>query len=286
MSGSGPTNSMSAVGKVTAGDRAVLVYDHDEEGALDGAQLISAETDPGLQREQDIFIFINENFAAFLGYLHNLNLRDQELLLVYYCLRKTQTLLAPIFQTSHTLCSARMRAAVRVMCAYIAFGGQPTEERMRPILQAVGAEEASLSTRPKMQYKEHGENLSQRGKDGKAGKAGEKATHSLARLLAECAGERSFRMLADRHGIHQPEIRRAFRRAAERLEVGGREQQALAAWIRSLIDKANPFGEGESKRQAAKRGDVFASDDARIADFRIRIEDGLLARILAPRGNL
>ena len=83
-----------------------------------------------------------------------------------------------------------------------------------------------------------------------------------------------------------PEIRRAFRRAAERLEAGGREQQALAAWIRALIDKANPFGEGESKRQAAKRGDVFASDDPRIADFRIRIEDGLLAKILAPRGNL
>lgn len=80
-----------------AGDRAVLAYDHDENGALDGAQLISSETDPDLQREQDIFIFINGNFAAFLA---------------YYCLRKTQTLLAPIFHTSQTLCSARMRAAV------------------------------------------------------------------------------------------------------------------------------------------------------------------------------
>jgi hypothetical protein len=129
-----------------AGDRAVLAYEHDEEGALYGAQLISAETDPDVQREQDIFIFIKGNFAAFLNYLRNLSLRDQELLLAYYCLRKTQTLLAPFFQTSQTLCSARMRAAVRAMCAYIVFGGQPTEERMRPILQAVGAEKASLST--------------------------------------------------------------------------------------------------------------------------------------------
>jgi hypothetical protein len=118
------------------------------------------------------------------------------------------------------------------------------------------------------------------------GKFGEKATHSLARLLAEYAEARSFGRLADRHGIHRPESRRAFRRAAERLESGGSEQQALAAWIRAVIDKANPFDEGESKRQAAKRGDVFASDDARIADFPIRIEDGLLAKILAPRGNL
>lgn len=123
----------SAYMESIAGDRAVLAYKNDEEGALDGAQLIYAETDPGVQREQDIFIFINGNFAAFLGYLRNLNLRDRELLLAYYCLCKTQTLLAPIFHTSQTLCSAGMRAAVRAMCAYIAFSGHPTEERMRTI---------------------------------------------------------------------------------------------------------------------------------------------------------
>ncbi len=275
----------SAYMESVAGDRAVLAYENDEEGALDGAQLISAETDPDVQREQDIFIFIKGNFAAFLNYLRNLSLRDQELLLAYYCLRKTQTQLAPMFKTSQTLCSAGMRAAVRAMCAYIAFGGQPTEERMRPILQAVGAEEASLSTGPKTHYKKDGEYLSQHGKNGKP--AG-KATHSLAQLLAEYAEARSFRGLADRHGIHRPEIRRAFRRAAESLEAGGSEQQALAAWIRALIDKANPFGEGESKRQAAKHGDVFVSDDPRIADFRVQINknsDDLLDQIFAPRGN-
>jgi hypothetical protein len=154
---------------------------------------------------------------------------------------------------------------------------------MRPILQAVGAEEASLTTLLETQHKEGGEYLSQHGKDGKPG---EKAMHSLARLLAEYAEARSFRSIADRHGIHRPEIRRAFRRAVEKLEAGGREQQALAAWIRALIDKSNPFGVGESKRQAAKHGDVFVKDDARIADFRVRFEDGLLSKILAPRGNL
>jgi hypothetical protein len=264
-----------------AGDRAVLAYDHDEEAALAGAQLISAETDSDLQQEQDIFIFISRNFAGFLRYLRNLSLRDQELLLAYYCLRKTQTQLAPIFMTSQTLCSAGMRAAVRAMCAYIAFDGQPTEERMRPILQAVGVGEARMSTGPRRQG-----DLGSPSQHVKNGTPGEKATHSLARLLAEYAEVRSFRSLADRHCIHRPETRRAFRSAAEKLEVGDREQQALATWIRALIDKTNPFGEGESKRQAAKRGDVFVSDDARIADFRIRIEDGLLAQILAPRGNL
>jgi hypothetical protein len=79
----------SAYMESVAGDRALLAYGHAEEGALDGAQLISAETDPDLQREQDIFIFINGNFAAFLGYLLNLSLGDQELLLAYSCLRKT-----------------------------------------------------------------------------------------------------------------------------------------------------------------------------------------------------
>jgi hypothetical protein len=123
---------------------------------------------------------------------------------------------------------------------------------------------------------------------GKRRQARGEATHSLARLIAEYAERRSFRRLADGHGIHRPEIRRAFRHAAEKLEVGGREQQALAAWIRAMIDKANPFGEGESKRQAAKCGDVFVSDDPRIADFRVQINKnsyGLLDQIFAPRGN-
>lgn len=165
-----------------AGNRAVLAYEHEEEAALDGAQLISAETDPDIQREQDIFIFIDGNFGAILNYLRNLSLRDQELLLAYDCLRKTQTQLASMFKTSQTVCSAGMRAAVRAMCAYIAFGGHPTEERMRPMLQAVGAEEASLSSRPKTQYKENGESLPHHGKNGRPGA---KATHSLAQLLAE-----------------------------------------------------------------------------------------------------
>lgn len=264
-----------------AGDRAVLAYDHNEEGALEGTQLISAETDSDLHRDEDIFAFINGNFAAFLGYLRNLNPGDQELLLAYYCLHKTQTLLAPIFHTSQTLCSARMRAAVRAMCTYITFNGQPTEKQMRPILQAVGAEETSMSMGSRKQ-----KDLEYTSQYGKHGKSGGKATHSLARLLAEYAEVRSFRMLADKYGILRPEIRRAFRCAAEKLEAGSREQQALAAWIRSLIDKANPIDVGETKRQAAKRGDVFVSDDERIADFRVRIEDGLLAKILAPRGNL
>ncbi len=230
----------SAYMESVAGDRAVLAYDHDEEGALDGAQLISAETDPDM-REQDIFIFINGNFPAFLGYLRNLSLHDQELLLAYHCLRKTQTQLAPIFQTSQTLCSAGMRTAVRAMCAYIAFGGQPTEERMRPILQAVGAEETSLSTRPKTQNKLDGENLSPYVKDGKGGG---KATHSLARLLAEYAEARSFRRLADRHGIHRPEIggkvaTKMIGMSAQELRDNVATIQRRAAKVRALLHDGN-----------------------------------------------
>ena len=78
----------------------MLAYGSNEKGALDSAQLIFAETDPDLQQEQDILLFINENFAASLGSLRNLGLGDQELLLAYYCLRKIQSLLAPVSLTS------------------------------------------------------------------------------------------------------------------------------------------------------------------------------------------
>jgi hypothetical protein len=80
---------------------------------------------------------------------------------------------------------------------------------MRSILRAVGAEEASLTTLLETQYKESGEYLSQHGKDGKPG---EKAMHSLARLLAEYAEARSFRNLADRHGIHRLPFRQTKNR--------------------------------------------------------------------------
>lgn len=101
------------------------------------------------------------------------------------------------------------------MCAYITFGGQPTEERIRPILQAIGAEEARLTVQAKSQYKEKGEDPSQHRQDGKFGG---KATHSLARLLAE---------YADRprgQARYPPAGDQGASGAAERLEAGGRGQ--------------------------------------------------------------
>jgi hypothetical protein len=178
-----------------------------------------------------------------------------------------------------------MRAAVRAMCAHIAFGGPPTEERMRPILQAEGLEEAKLQgVRPRRHKEDHEYvtnpiNVSSDTTD----------TFSLSRLLAEYAECKSFVKLAERHGIHRPEIRRVFRNAAKQLlESRLQDRQALGAWIHMLIEKANPHGPGVTKRQAAKEGDIHRLDPPELALFRIMIckdNADILDDIFAPHGN-
>jgi hypothetical protein len=156
---------------------------------------------------------------------------------------------------------------------------------MRPILQAVGAEEASLSTRPKTQHKEDGEYLPQPGSDGKPG--GRRRT----RWRGSSRNMRRRTVSQARGQARHPPAGDQARLPPRDREAGGRRQRAAGARrVDQSADRqgANPFGQGESKRQAAKHGDVFVSDDPQIADFRVQINensDDLLDQIFAPRGN-
>jgi hypothetical protein len=226
-----------------------------EEQQLEGATTISMET-TGDVTEESLRSYLEENFAQFLRHVRFLKPQDQELVLSYYILSKPQTLLGPLIASStQTVCSFRLRTAVKVLCLFMMMG-IPSAGKMKPVLESAGLE------------------------------------HLMPMLPLSAAVElfgktHSFRAIADKHGMHRPDIRRAMSRASkELLAMGGGLEQGLGAYILNLIDKANPSGVGLTKREAAKAGDIHRSDPEILGQFRMDVEDPDFDQMFASRANL
>jgi hypothetical protein len=175
-------------------------------------------------------------------------------LLSYYLLSKTQNTLAIIHKSTQTVCSFRIRMAVKTLACFIMMG-EPTVEHMHTILERAGLEK------------------------------------SLEKLdLSECidlyAKTRSFQRIAEVHHLHRPDIRRAMSRASKALmESKDAHEHALGAYIHSLIDKANPSGVGYSKRKMQKLGHIYRVDPPVLGEFRIKVEDPDFDHMFVSRAN-
>jgi hypothetical protein len=224
-----------------------------EEEQLEGTTTISLETQGDLA-EEDICTYIQENFPEFLKTLRYLKKEDQELLLSYYVLSKTQNTLAIIHKSTQTVCSFRIRMAVKTLCAFIMMG-EPTPEKMKTILDKEGLE-IGLEKLP------------------------------LSECVDQYARTRSFQRIAEVHHLHRPDIRRAMSRASKALmESKTATAHALGAYIHSLIDKANPSGVGYSKRKVSKLGHIYRTDPAILGEFRIRVQDPEFEHMFVSRAN-
>src|ERR1700733_6088096 len=84
----------------------------DDETALEGCTTVSLETQSDMA-ESDVLTYIEGNFPEFIRNLRYLSKEDQELLLGYYVLAKTQATLAVLHRSTQTLCSARLRMAMQ-----------------------------------------------------------------------------------------------------------------------------------------------------------------------------
>lgn len=231
--------------------RALLL---DEEESLEGNTLISLESQADMA-EEDILTYIQENFAGFLRILRSLKKEDQELLLSYYLLSKTQNTLATIHKSTQTVCSFRIRMAVKTLGTFIMMGGAPTVETMHEILTKAGLED---SLKP----------------------------IGLSKIVDEYVKCRNFQRIAEVHKLHRPDIRRAMSRASKQLlDSKDPQEHALGAYIHSLIDKANPAGQGYSKRKVAKQCHIYRTDPAILGDFRIRVDDPDFRHIFVSRAN-
>ncbi len=236
-----------------AASQSIEHFNDDPEGSLEGSTLISLETCEDLT-EEDILTYVLENFAEFLRMLRFLKKEDQELLLSYYVLSKTQNTLAVIHKSTQTVCSFRIRMAVKTLACFIMMG-EPTVERMHEILESAGLE--------------HGL---------------EKV--NLSEAIDLYSKTRSFQRIAEVHGLHRPDIRRAMSRASKQLmEAKDAPQHALGAYIHSLIDKANPSGTGFSKRKMQKLGHIFKKDSDLLGEFRIPVEHPDFGQMFISRAN-
>jgi hypothetical protein len=154
----------------------------------------------------------------------------------------TQNTLAVIHKSTQTVCSFRIRMAVKTLACFIMMG-EPTIEHMHEILTQANLE-SSLG----------GLNLSE--------------------AIDLYSKTKSFQRIAEIHNLHRPDIRRSMSRASKQLvESKDPQEHALGAYIHSLIDKANPSGVGFSKRKVSKLGHIFFSDSPILGDFKIRVED-------------
>lgn len=229
--------------------RSVLL---DEETALEGGATISLETQTDMA-ESDVLTYIEEHFGEFLRNLRYLSKEDQELLLSYYVLAKTQATLAVLHRSTQTLCSARIRKAMQKMGTFILLG-PPTEEALRDVFVEYGLED--LLARP------------------------------LSEVVVLYARTRSFQRVAEVLSLHRPDIRRVMSQASRTLsEEKDTRARALGAYLFDLIDKASASGQGFSLRKMAKQGNIFLTDPAILGEFRMDVESPGFESVFVSRAN-
>jgi len=226
--------------------RSIAQFNEDEQGALEGSQLLSMECGEEDEEETKAYVYLCENFSSFMRYLRYLSAENQEILLSYFMLGKTQTILATINQSTQTCTSSRIRMVTRELCCYMQFGGIPSPKQIKDELTA------------------HKLNVLV---DKKA---------RLDECIVEYRRVRDFAVVARKWDLHRPAIRRSTRAAcASLLEMKDDPRaSSLGAYLHNMIDKAAPSGGGLSKRQRCKLGDVYRRDPQMLGDFRWRIDSG------------
>jgi hypothetical protein len=224
----------------------------DPETALEGATTLSLETQADLT-EGTILSYIEENFVEFLNNLRFLSKQDQELLLCYYIVAKTQKTLAIIHSSTQTLCSARLRMAMKKMGTFIMMG-PPTADVMEEYLDHLPLS-VDLGC-------------------------------SLSNVVELYAKTRSFQRVAEVLSLHRPNIRRAMAEASKLLlDSKPIRENALGAYIHDLIDKASASGHGFSDRQMAKQGNIYMKDPEILGEFRIDVTNPSFNYTLISRAN-
>jgi len=243
------------------GERSLLLT---EEESLAGQTLISIETTDNV--EWGILVYIQDHLPSFLACLRHLAPKDQEILLAYYFCGASQSLLAQIFSSTQTGCSFHIRIAVRTLAALLMFGGKnPNIDQLREILTEANLEEVFLLAN---------------------GSRDQRVSLSLSQLLTEYMECRSFAVLGERHNVHRPDIRRVMSRVGGQLRSHKNpKQEALGAWIFSLIDKANPTGSGYSSRQVKKCVNKMIENNGILGNFRVPVDSSDFKFLFAPKAN-
>ncbi len=218
-----------------------------------GEHTLSLETQADIV-SQSIVSYIHDNFGRFMEYLKFLSLEDQELLLSYYLLGKTQWSIARLHGSTQTICSFKLRLAMKRLGTYILMG-VPSIDKINSILEAEGCIEFT----PGIQY---------------------------ADLIDLYAKTRSFKAVAVQFGVKRPDVRRALSTLSKRL-LASKEAPVLAlgAYVFGLIDKASAQGKGLSQRERAKICPIYRRDPEILGYFEINVSNPAFDQALVSRAN-
>jgi hypothetical protein len=223
----------------------------DAETALEGDTTVSLETQD--MAESDILLYVRNNFVDFHRNIQFLSNEDQDLLLGYYVVGKTQAQLAAVLDTTQTICSSKIGAAIERLCFFI-ICGPPTAETLKPIFEGAGVEHGGLKV-------------------------------PLSEVVAFYAQRRSFYRVAKQFNLRPPDVRRAIRAASKVLSASNdHREKATGAYLSGLFDKAR------SQRQKRSTGEeVFEEPRVKLPEifgqFRVDVRHPDFDQVFAPRGK-
>ena len=230
-------------------ERSMLLDPEDYQGD----HTVSLETQADIVA-QDISSYIFDNFRDFLNILKFLAPEDQELLLGYYLLSKTQWSLARVHNSTQTLCSFKLRLAIKKVGTYMLLG-VPTVEKIDSILDKFG----------RTQYND---------------------TIKMAELIDMYSKTRSFKTVAAHYKLKRPDVRRAMScLAKDLLDQKDIHMLALGAFVFGLIDKASAQGRGLSSREKAKICTIYRRDPDILGKFRVDVTDKNFEHLLVTKAN-
>lgn len=196
-------------------ERALLLT---EEEALKGETLISVEAQPEFD-QTTTGVFVREHFPLFLTLIQKLSPSDQDILLSYFVLNRSQTSLSYIFEDAQTRIGSTIRLAMKRLCFYILFG-EVTAEKLSPILSRAGLEwpeyrQAGTRSRSSVQV-------------------------PFSRVIETFDRCRNFNDTADELGLHRPDVRRTMSKAATALlDSEQPQEQAIGAYLYGVTHRVD-----------------------------------------------
>ena len=218
-----------------------------------GEHTLSLETQADIIA-QSIISYIQDNFGKFMEYLKFLSFEDQELLLSYYLLGKTQWSIARLHGSTQTICSFKLRLAMKRLGTYILMG-VPSADKINTILEHYG----TTNFTERIRY---------------------------ADLIDAYAKTRSFKSVASQFGVKRPDVRRAMSSLSKHL-LASKEAPviALGAYVFGLIDKASAQGRGLSQREKVKICPIYRRDPNLLGQFEVDVAVQDFDHFLVSRAN-
>jgi hypothetical protein len=203
---------------------------------------ISLETQHDLARDTVGEAF-REHFGRYVPFLRFLSPEDAELLLVYFVLGKPQWCIAKLYCSTQTICSFRIRLALKKLGLAATYGGPPPSQAFDDVLEAHNLNHLLEPVRTSL-------------------------------LVSEYETRRSFTLVADHLRLHRPDVRRALTKASTVLLSDQHDEHAaFGAWIHGMIDKASITGVGFTSRKAARHTHLHRVDPGIVGSFRINVSD-------------